>query len=170
MIGSLVIVVGLFIVAAMGCNDTTSETVSMKSDSHKWFYSFYFHTRNLGKKVHRATDPFTGEARDIPIDDGLTASERKVLGSVLAKHGFKGPEPEGEGYALYLAEGQRVRVRDGDLMGTEPITGFAVEVTVLELTDEVLGVLLDLAKSGNLAFTSETGDNVRIVSRAANDS
>jgi hypothetical protein len=130
-----------------------------------WEYSFYFHTRNLGTEVRKGTNPFTNEPVNFPIDDGLTKTERLAIAKVMTDHGFNGPERHGEGYALYLPEDQYIRIRGGDLRGAETTTGFAVEIVVLELTDDVLEIMLQIARAGNLAFTSVTGEDVRLVDR-----
>lgn len=135
----------------------------------RWEYSFHLHTRNLGDTVRKTTNPFTGETIEVPIDDGLSQAERDALAKVLSTHGFKGPEPEGEGYALYLPNDQSVRIRGGELDGTRRITGFAVEIVVVELNEDILKIVLDMARSGNLALTSFTGDKVRLVSRPDDD-
>jgi hypothetical protein len=141
----------------------------MDMELHKLEYTFYFHTRNLGDTVRKGTNPFTGEPVEFPIDEGLSQSERDALTKVLAAHGFNGPEPDGEGYALYLPNDQSVRIRSGEFDRTERIPGFAVEIIVLELTDDILKIMLDVAQSGNLALTSVTGEDVRLVSRPDDD-
>lgn len=87
------------------------------------------------------------------------------MARILASHGFDGPEPDGEGYALYLADDQSVRIRGGELNGEYPITGFAVEIISLEVTDDILRIMLELARNGNLAFTSVVGDKALLVDR-----
>jgi len=42
-------------------------------------YSFVLLTCNLGSTTHSGTNPFTGEAVEFPIDDGLTEDEIEAL-------------------------------------------------------------------------------------------
>jgi hypothetical protein len=130
-----------------------------------WEHSFLLHTCNLGESVRTGTNPFTGEAVEFPVDDGLTDDEIDALQDAFDENGIDGPEPDGEGYAVYGDEGDCLRFRCPDLDDGVPITGVAAEITVRELSNAVLAVVLDVARAGNLALTSTVGDCVRIVDR-----
>jgi hypothetical protein len=131
-----------------------------------WEYSFILATCNLVDRVRMAANPFTGGPIEFPIDDGLTVAERDGIRRVFARYGVQGPEADGEGYALYLPENGSVRFRGGpDLEDSGPRshTGFAVEIVVKDLIDNLLTFVLDVARQGNLAFMSSTGRHVRLV-------
>ena len=136
-----------------------------------WEYCFYQHTCHLGDRVRKATNPFTGEPVEFPIDDGLTAGECDDVRRVFEKFEVQGPEPHGEGYALYLPENESVRFRGGpdiDDPDGVPLVGFSVEIVVKNLSDDVLALVLDVARQGNLAFVSSTGESSALVN-ASND-
>lgn len=126
-----------------------------------WEYSFILHTCRLGDRVGKATNPFTGDPVEFPIDDGLSVAERKDVRAVFACFGVEGPEAGFEGYALYLPASGSVRFRGGDLEQDEPpLTSFSVELVAQNVADEVLRLVLDVARQGNLAFMSSTGERV----------
>lgn len=132
-------------------------------------YSFILYSCRLGDRVRKGENPFTGESIEFPIDDGLNAADRAAVGRVFAKHGVKGPEPEGEGYVLKLSDNGSIRFRGGDLDDADDqgLPSLATEVVVEQLSDEVLNFLLEVARQGNLAFMSPTGDCVRLVQPSA---
>lgn len=138
----------------------------MASKLTHWLFSFGLHTCNVGDAERVGTDPFTGASVSFPIDDGLTDDEIENLHDTFDEYGIDGPEPDGEGYAVYGSDGERLRFRCDDLDGGEPITDIAAELTVKRLSDEMLLIILNVARTGNLALTSTVGDNVRIVDRA----
>jgi len=80
-----------------------------------WEYSFVLHTCRLGDRVRKATNPFTGDPVEFPIDDGLSVAERNGMRAVFASYGVHEPEADSEGYALYLPASASVRFRGGDL-------------------------------------------------------
>ncbi|MBN2295105.1 MAG: hypothetical protein JXM70_21935 [Pirellulales bacterium] len=137
----------------------------MNRELRHWEYSFLMHTRNFGDKVRKGTNPFTGDKFEVPIDDGLTLPEKDAVTNVFAVYGFQGPEPNFEGYALYLPDDQSVRIRGGDLRGKDPITEFVVEIIVRELNDDILKAILEIAQAGNLALMSSVGGDIRLVDR-----
>ena len=133
---------------------------------YRWEYTFCLHTCRLGDRIREATNPFTGERIRIHIDDGLTSAELAAVRKHFDAYGVQGPEPEGEGYALYLPSNGSVRFRGGpDLDDTVScaLTGYAVEIVVSELSDDVLGFVHDVARHGNMAFMSSIGDEVCLV-------
>ena len=126
-----------------------------------WEYSFLLHTCNLGESQVTRTNPFTGEPVIVHIDDGLSVEERRAIQAVFAEHGIEGPEPDFEGYAM-CSDDDSLRFRCDDLDGDAPISNFEVEVVVKQLSDELLAIVLDVARAGNLALMSSVGDCVRI--------
>jgi hypothetical protein len=134
----------------------------MALDLTHWGYSFLLHTCNLGSQTRTSTNPFTGETVESTMDAGLTDDEINALQDVFDENGIDGPEPEGEGYAAYRAEGESLRFRCNDLDEGEPIDGIAAEVVVKQLSDELLTIILDVARAGNLVLTSSVGDCVRV--------
>ncbi len=126
-------------------------------------YSFYTHTLNFGDKVRTSTNPFTGETTRFPIDNGMTKEEIEAVQSIFDENGIDGPEPDFEGYAVYSDDGSSLRFRCNDLHDGHSITGIPIELVSVALTDEVLSIILDVARAGNLAFTSVTGEDVRTV-------
>lgn len=128
-------------------------------------YEFNLHTCNLSDRTRPAIHPITRARLDIPVDEGLTPTERQALRATFDEYGITGQEPHGEGYAWYLPENGSVRLRAGpDLEATDKrLPGFAVEITVNRLTDGVLAFVLKVARQGNLALMSFTGDRVRLV-------
>ncbi len=133
-----------------------------------WEYSFLLHTSNLGDNVRTATNPFTGETIESAIDNGLTQAEIDAVQDVFDQNGIDGPEPEGEGYAVYGSNGDHVRFRCRDLNDGLPITEIVVEIVVSQLSDEILQLLLQLARAGNLLLMSSAGDCVQIVDNKPN--
>lgn len=138
----------------------------MTLDLTHWAYGFLLHTCNLGDAVRTAgTNPFTGEAVVVPIDDGLSDDEIDALRDVFDENAIDGPEPEGEGYAVYGADGDSLRFRCFTFDGDHSICDIAAEVVVKQLSDDILTIILDVARAGNLALTSSVGDCVRIPGR-----
>jgi hypothetical protein len=132
-------------------------------------YSFNLYTCNLSDRTRPAVHPITRARLEIPVDDGLTPTERQALRVLFDEYGIAGQEPHGEGYAWYLPENGSVRLRGGpDLEATgQRLGGFAVEITVKRLTDEVLAFVLRAAREGNLALMSFIGDRVRLVNESS---
>src|SRR5579872_1550470 len=106
-----------------------------------WEYTFHMYTRNLGDGVRHVKRPFTDEPVEVPIDPGLTGAEWDAVHDILRQDGFEGPLPEGEGYGLFMPDGQRVGIRFNP-------TGLAVEIVVLELSDGMLNTLIQIARAG----------------------
>jgi hypothetical protein len=121
-----------------------------------WEYCFYFHTRNLGDQVRHVQNPFTGKSIEVPIDPPLAQCEWDAIRDVFKKHHFDGPLPEGEGFRISMTDGQYVGLRLGP-------TGLAIEIVMRELSNSVIEIMIEIAKAGNLAFTSTTGDKVRLL-------
>jgi hypothetical protein len=119
-------------------------------------FSFYTHTCNFGNAVRTGTNPFTGEIMEFPVDDGMTEDEIDAVQDIFDDNGIEGPEPEYEGYAVYNDDGSSIRFRCHDLGAGDPITGIPIEIVVSNLTDEVLAIIIDVARAGNLALTSVT--------------
>ncbi len=55
---------------------------------------FFLHLQscNLGTHVRKVKNPFTGEALAVPIDLGLTSSERDAVRALLAEVGASPPD------------------------------------------------------------------------------
>ncbi len=127
-----------------------------------WEYSFLMHTCNLGDQSGKATNPFTGETIEFPMDYGLTREEIDAIQDIFDENGVDGPDPDGEGYVMRRIQSESLRFLCYDLDAAEPIAEIAVEVIVKDLPDQVLTLILDVARAGNLALTSSVGDSVRI--------
>lgn len=126
-----------------------------------WEYSFVLHTCRLGDRVRKGTNPFTGEPVEFPIDDGLSIADRNGIRKVFDRYGVEGPEADLKGYALYLHASGTVRFRAGDLGRKEPaLSSIPVEIVAQKLTEDVLGLVLEVARQGNQAFMSARGDRV----------
>jgi len=128
-------------------------------------FSFYTHTCNFGDAVRTGTNPFTGETTEFPVDDGMTEDEIDAVQDIFDDNGIEGPEPEHEGYAVFSDDGSSIRFRCHDLDAGDPITGIPIELVVPHLTDEVLTIIMDVARAGNLALTSVTGEDVRLIEK-----
>ena len=132
------------------------------------FYGFFLHTCHLSDRVRKGINPSTGEPVEFPIDDGLTDVERNAVRRVFAKFGVEGPEPEFEGYALYIPGNGSVRFRGGEFEDDEmPIKGLDVEISVKKLSDDILRLVFEVARQGNLAFMSSIGDQVGLPSKSS---
>lgn len=131
-------------------------------------FTFCMHTCRLGNRMRKGTNPFTGAAVEFPIDDGLSMGERSALRAVFDTYGVEGPEPEFEGYALYLPGNGSVRLRGfPDLAdAAAPAIGLSVEIVVEALSNDVLAFVLEVAREGNLALMSSTGKSVRLVTES----
>jgi len=151
-------------------NEGSAQAERTSMELTHWSWSFYLQTCNFGDSVRTVPHPFANKTIIVPIDNGLTKEELKAVQAVFAENGIEGPEPDGEGYALYGDDGAKLRFLSRDLDGELPITGMVVEITVKELTDEFLRIVLDVARCGNLALTSSVGDQVRLVERIPTDS
>lgn len=129
-------------------------------------YSFTLYTRRLGERVRKTTNPFTGEPAESPIDLGMTAEERDAVRRVFHVYGIEGQEPDGEGYARYIAGNGSIRFRGNLEMADSspwPTTSLGVEIVVMRLSDDVLVPVLDVARKGNLAFMSSWNEGVSLV-------
>ncbi len=131
-----------------------------------WEFSFQFHTSNLTEATRTQINPFTGEPIAIPIDNGLTEDETRRMLQVFEENGINGPEADGEGYAVYGSKGDSIRFRCSNLDDSIPVKAIACEVVVRELSDEVLAIIVDVARAGNMVLTSCTGDCARVVGRS----
>ena len=129
-------------------------------------YSFYLQTLNFGDQFRTVINPFTGKTLEVPIDRGMTAAEIKSIQILFHENHVEGPEPEFEGYALRTDDGTSLRFRCHVLDADYSLTCIAVELVTPDPTDEVLNIILDVARAGCLALTSATGDGVRTIDDA----
>jgi hypothetical protein len=137
--------------------------VGLMEQTH-WHFTFLLHTCNLGGGRKAITNPFTGEVFDVPIDIGLMPSEIEAVQRTFIENGIEGPEYTGnEGYGAYIGKGFEFRCFELD--GPNRIESIGVDLRVSNLSDEVLGVILAVARAGNLALTSSSGTLARIVDR-----
>ena len=127
-------------------------------------YSFLTHTLNFGDKARTGTNPATGETVVFPIDNGLTDDEVEAVQDLFDDNGIDGPEPDCEGYSIYGDDGSYLRFRCHDLDAGEPVIGIPIELVTPALTDEILTIILDATRVGNLALTSGIGKAVRLTS------
>ncbi|QDU79952.1 hypothetical protein Pla110_16740 [Polystyrenella longa] len=130
----------------------------MELKSTHWSYSFGIHTSNLGDRYREGTNPFTGKTTRFPIDDGLTDSEIAAIKQVFKDNGFKGPEPDGDGYAIYGRDGSSLRFRFRDLDSDPRCVSGTVEIVVKKLNTKIIGFVLDVARAGNMVITNGVRD------------
>ena len=104
---------------------------------HRREFTFCMHTCRPGDRVRKGKNPFTGAIVEFPIDDGLSISEREALCALFDKYAVEGPEPDFEGYALYLPENGSVRLQgfpDLQVAPGKPAIGLSVEIVVTKLS------------------------------------
>ena len=131
-------------------------------------YSFCAHTLNFGSIFRSVVNPFTGASVNMPIDRGMTDEEAKAVREVFKNNGIEGPEPELEGYATYGDNGSSLRFRCQKFDTINSIIGLSMELVTPELTDQYLSIILKVARSGNLALTSSTGEDVCVIDTQPN--
>jgi hypothetical protein len=123
-------------------------------------YCFHLATCNLSHRTRTVTNPFTGKHLVWPVDDGFNAEQCSALRELTRSAGFSKSEIPGEGYELSLSTDESLRLRDEIEIGR---TGFAVEIVVRSLTDDLLDLVLSVARAGDCALTSVTGEDVTLV-------
>jgi hypothetical protein len=118
----------------------------------------HLHTCNLGTKVRKGANPFTGEPLEFPIDDGLTAAEREAVRRLLAE--VRAGDPDPESYCrVVLPEGSVVNVGIGSLNNPDlPCIAFALECSSVNL--EVASFIHALASKGNMSIGSAVDPKV----------
>jgi hypothetical protein len=129
-------------------------------------FDIHFHTCRLGKRVRKMVNPFTNEPILVPIDRGLSASERKSVRNLLTEVNAIGPDPDGY-YRLTFADGGWAYACIGSLEGKPPSIAFGLEVIVM--TDELLVFLYKLAQSGNMSITPIMEASVTVLTSPATD-
>jgi len=96
-------------------------------------------------------------------EDGyMSDDDIQAIQDLFDELGVEGPEPEFEGYAFYAENGDSIRFRHPDLESGDVPSGIPIEVVVAELTEAHLKIIADVARVGNLALTSVTGEDVRL--------
>jgi hypothetical protein len=123
----------------------------MKPTRKLELWGFGLHTRRLGDKVRRGTNPFTGEPFDAPIDDGLDDAERSRVRAILAEQGATGPDPDGY-YYIQFEDGTRLGLGFGELDGAHPVVGAAVEITGRHVSEGLLTLVLRIAREANMVL------------------
>jgi hypothetical protein len=114
---------------------------------------FFLHLQscNLGTQVREVKNPFTGEVLVVPIDLGLTASERDAVRALLAEAGASPPDPDTY-CRVVLRDGNRVDVAVGGLY--TDATPMAIAVEYNALSPEVASFVHALASRGNMSIIS----------------
>ena len=112
-------------------------------------YSLDLYTAHLGTETQ--TQNVCGEEFTFPIDLGFSADEINAMNRVIIETGFSGPEPEGEGFALYSGEREALRIRGPLFVGPLVVNSLGVELTVrtLDVADPKLAALFQIAFEGN---------------------
>lgn len=128
-------------------------------------YSFGMATCNLSEASRSVVNPFTGKPIEIAQHAGLTDQECAALLKLVKASGWRYSDIPGEGWEWKLSASEALRLR-GEIESGSP--GWGVELVVKELAEPVLEFLLSLARAGNLAFTSSTGQDVRLAARSTN--
>jgi hypothetical protein len=129
-------------------------------------FDIHLHTCRLGKRVRKTVNPFTNEPILVPIDRGLSASERKAVSNLLAQVNAIGPDPDGY-YNLTFSDGGMADACIGSLEGKPPCIAFGIEVQVM--TDELVSFLYKLAQSGNMSIMPIMQDAVPLLTSLATD-
>jgi hypothetical protein len=130
-------------------------------------YSFLLHTCNLGTKTRTVVNPFTKQQFEVPIDKGLTEGEVEAIWTIFQDHQVTLIELiADENWATYANE--QAKFRCLDLNGPTPIDSIHAELTVPQITNEMLEMILAMASGANLALTSNDHKCVRIAGRHPN--
>ena len=132
-------------------------------------YSICALTRNLGDEISETTNPFTGEVIKSYIDKGLTSEERLALEELFDEVGLEMSDSEPGSYERGWGSQVCLTIRDLYLDKEYPVRNFTLEVITDELTSDILSILMNIAKSGNLAFASCAGEDPCVVESSATD-
>jgi hypothetical protein len=121
-------------------------------------FTLHLHTCNLGTAVRTCRNPFTKELVTVPIDHGLTKSERQAVTELLEEVGAGEPDPDTY-CRVELPDGTYVNVAVGTLADVDVArVAFAVECSALSL--EVVAFVYALASWGNLSIGSSIDPEV----------
>ena len=112
-------------------------------------FTLTLHTAHLGTET--TTRTVCGQEFTFPIDLGFTEQEIDRMNRVISAAQFSGPEPEGEGFALYSGGGESLRLRGGLFVGPLPQNSLGVELIVKTLSesDPKIDALMQIATDGN---------------------
>ncbi len=119
-------------------------------------FGLHLHTCNLGTTARQATNPFTGEPVEFPIDVGLSDSETDAVEAFLADNGASEPDPDS--YCRVELSGDVVNVAVGGLYDAEPCVAFAIECS--DLNQTVAQFVHELACRGNMSIGSSIDPTV----------
>jgi hypothetical protein len=120
-------------------------------------FVLHLHTCNLGTEERESANPFTGERIGIPIDSGLTSTERLAVKSLLTTSGATAPDPDTY-CRVALPDGSIINLAVGNLFTDNPCIAFALEYDTL--TPDVVSFIHALASRGNMAIGSSTDPTV----------
>ncbi|MEZ6140914.1 MAG: hypothetical protein R3B84_10115 [Zavarzinella sp.] len=123
-------------------------------------FDIHFQTCNLGTRTTKRKNPFTGKMQSVPMDDGLTDSERVAVRKLLKSAGAATPDEFGC-YAVEFKDGGSAEVFASELTGTEQCDGLMVSLQ--GLTPEVVKFLWELCHVGGMAATPVMEDAVVVV-------
>ena len=131
-------------------------------------YYFVLHTCNLGSNTKTVVNPFTQAESQVPVDFGLNKKETEALWEIFAAHKVGGPFDGGHLVGPVYGN-EWINFHSGfELGGSTPVVSISTFLTVRELSDKVLDLILRIARLGNLALTSQHGKSARIVGRQPN--
>ena len=127
-------------------------------------FDIYYQTCNLGTGTARRKNPFTGAIESVPIDDGLSVSERAAVETLLRSSGATGPDQFGC-YVLDLPDGGSAEVFARGLGGAEPFDGLMVAARSLTLG--LASFLWELCRAGNMVAMPVMEEEVAAVASEA---
>ena len=123
-------------------------------------FDILYHTRNLGTRTAKRKNPFTGKMQSVPVDDGLTDTERADVRKLPRSAAAANPDEFGC-YAVEFKDGGSAEVFASELAGTEQCDGLMVSLHGLTLA--VVGFLYELCRAGNMAATPIMEEEVVVV-------
>jgi hypothetical protein len=117
-------------------------------------YTLGLYTLNLGDRVRKATNPFTGEPMEFYIDDGMTKAEVASVKRILEEMGATRADDSGYRY-FSLPNGTRVGVGGFARDLASGIQSIPVEFVVRgEFSTPEASLVLSIVPAGNLFIGS----------------
>jgi hypothetical protein len=127
-------------------------------------FDIHYYTCNLGTRREAQKNPLTGEVQSVPVDDGLSDSERAAVIGLLRSGGAAEPDEFGC-YALELPDGGSAEVYAGDLRGPDRCDGLMV--ALWSLAPGLVSFLWELCRAGNMVAMPVMEDEVAAVAGEA---
>jgi hypothetical protein len=121
----------------------------------------------LGNAVRKGTNPFTGEAVEFHIDDGLSDSERAAVKRLPLEFHAVGPDADGY-YRIKFTDDTYINVGNGPLDGSTPCVGVKLEIEG-PVNADVLRFARRLAIEGCMSVGSATDPGIVALVATAQD-